>query len=306
MSPNIHGVTVWGMVPTPFTADLTGVDHGSLSAVVHHQKQRGVNGFIVLGVIAEPDQLTAGEQAEILATVIDAAGESPVVLTAMPLHRDERNRLLRDHAAAAGRAPAAVMIPVTSGDGAVLGDDVEDAADASGLPVLLQDYPQPTGVHIDIEVLADVVVAHPRIIGVKSEAAPTFTRIRRLKQIRPDLHVIAGCGGIGMVEDILAGADAVACQTTAVASVCDATKLSLAGRIADGRRALASSTALVNFEVQAHSSIAIRKEHWRRLGVIAHSGVRGDRMAYTPLMSDLSDSFGLLDQRRNAPTGGNR
>lgn len=295
MSSSIRGVTVWGMLPTPFTSDLTGVDHRSLRSVIHYQRQRGVTGFIALGVVAEPDQLSTDEQAEILGTVLDAAGESPVVATAMSLRRDERDRLLRNYNVAAGSALAAVMLPVTSSDGVVLGGDIEHAAAVCGLPVLLQDYPQPTGVHIGIDELVEVVTAHPQVVGVKSEAAPTFSRIRRLKDARPDLHVIAGCGGIGMIEDMLAGADAVACQTTAVQSVCDAARLGLEGETLSGRTVLASSAALINFEVQAQSSIAIRKEHWRRLGVIDHAAVRGDRTPYSPLMSELSDTFGLVD-----------
>lgn len=307
MSSSIHRATVWGMLPTPFTSDLTGVDHDSLRSVIRYQRQHGVDGFIALGVIAEPEWLTKREQAEILATVLDAAGESPVVATAMGLHRNERDQLLRNYTAAAGSALAAVMIPVTSGDGTVLGGDIEHAAAVSRLPVLLQDYPQPTGVHIGIKSLIDVVRSHSKLIGVKSEAAPTFSRIHQLRAGRSDLHLIAGCGGIGMIEDMMAGADAVACQTTAVKPVCDAARLGLSGEIDSGREVLAPYAALINFEVQAQSSIAIRKEHWRRIGVIAHAGVRGDRMPYSPLMSEISVSFGIVDHHwlHSAPIGEN-
>lgn len=295
MSSDFHPVAVWGMLPTPFTADLAEVDHRSLRSLIRHQHHRGVGGFIALGVIAEPESLSSAEQARILATVVEAAGEAPVIATAMSLHRDDRDQALRNYAATAGTTLSAVMIPVTSGDGAVLAGDVEHAALTSGLPVVLQDYPQATGVHVDIDTLVDVVCTHSHVIGVKSEAAPTFSRIHQLRHARPDLHLIAGGGGVGMIEDMLAGADAVACQTTAVDPVCEAARLGLTGQSAAGRKALASSTALINFEVQAGSSIAIRKEHWRRMGVIDAAQIRGRRMPYSPLMSAISDSFGLVD-----------
>ena len=288
--------TAWGMLATPFTADLAAVDHGSLHALVEYLRGQGVDGLIVLGVIGEPDMLSMCEKRRVLHTVIEAAGPCPVIATAMPLSRPVRELDLTLFGADFRHELSAVMIPVTSSDPEKLRDDVDHAARVSGLPIVIQDYPLSTGIHIALSDLLNVVTGDARIVAVKAEAPPSFQRISELRAASADLHLIAGGGGVGIIEDLAAGADAIACQATPVATLLRAAASAREGRIDAARAELGAVAALVNYEVQQLSSIAIRKEHWRRLGVIAHAGVRGRRMSYSSQMSTITESFGLMEQ----------
>jgi len=287
--------TAWGMLATPFTADLAAVDHGSLRALVEYLRGQGVDGLIVLGVIGEPDMLSMREKRRVLHTVIEAAGPCPVIATAMPLSRPVRELDLTLFGTDLRHELSAVMIPVTSSDPEKLRDDVDHAARVSGLPIVIQDYPLSTGIHIALSDLLNVVTGDSRIVAVKAEAPPSFQRISELRATSADLHLIAGGGGVGIIEDLAAGADAIACQATPVATLLRAAASAREGRIDAARAELGVVAALVNYEVQQQSSIAIRKEHWRRLGVISHAGVRGKRMNYSFQMSLITESFGLME-----------
>lgn len=287
----------WGMLPTPFTADLAHIDHGSLRSLVKALRGQGVEGFVALGVIGEPETLSPGEKQQVMDTVITAAGGCPVVATSIGVARSPREQDMSMFGSL-GTALSAVMMPVSSPDPATLRHDVDRAATISGLPIMLQDYPQSTGIHIELTDLVDVVAHDSRIIAVKEEAPPTFHRIAALRSARCDLHLVSGSGGVGIVEDIVGGADAIACQATPANELCKAAEQARAGKVADARETLGRVAALINYEVQARSSIAIRKAHWHRMGIIANPGVRGDRLIYSSQMSAISDSFGIPESPR--------
>jgi 4-hydroxy-tetrahydrodipicolinate synthase len=73
-----------------------------------------------------------------------------------------------------------------------------------------------------------------------------------------------------------------------------------AGNAAGARTAMAGIAPLINFEVQAKTSIAIRKEHWRRQGIIASATVRPPAYPYAPFLDRCSTAYGFVatDQHR--------
>lgn len=91
---------------------------------------------------------------------------------------------------------------------------------------------------------------------------------------------MTGFGGLGLVDDVLAGADTVAAGITVPEVLVDAVDLLAAGEVGAARDVIGRSAGLINFETQARTSIAIRKEHWRRQGVIVHSTVRPPSLPY--------------------------
>jgi dihydrodipicolinate synthase/N-acetylneuraminate lyase len=63
MATSISPLSAWGVLPTPFTPDLCGVDEESLSSLARNQRLQGVERFIALGVLGEPEELTVNEMA---------------------------------------------------------------------------------------------------------------------------------------------------------------------------------------------------------------------------------------------------
>lgn len=296
-------VPVWGMVLTPFTPDLT-VDHASLAAHVRALLDQGVHGVVALAVIAEPGALARDERAAVLDTVLDSAGDHPVVATVMALddegHLDDLRALIHPRA----DRLAGVMLPVHSPDPALVAKRLRAAHHACGLPVWVQDYPGPTGVSIPFDDLVDALRAVPAVVAVKCEAAPTFRRIHGLAAALPHLQLLSGLGGANLVEDLVAGASAVACGISQPSDLVAATRAWTAGGLPGALAEVARFSARVGVETQAGTSIAVRKEHWRRAGIIACAEVRPPQLPYPAFLTDLSDA--LVTSHGGAGTGPGR
>jgi 4-hydroxy-tetrahydrodipicolinate synthase len=280
LDDRLRGIRTWAMVPTPFAARDRSVDHASLRTLVAGMAADGCEGFIALGVIAEPATLTASERIGILESLRDGT-DAPVVAAVMSL----------DEAAAAAEAEHlwrqtgsrldGLMVPVSTPDGGALRTRLRDLHRRTGARLVLQDLPQATGIAIDVHVLADALDGLDFVDAVKCECPPTFTRIAVLAE-RDGRTLISGLGGMGLVDDLLEGATAAAIGVTRPATVVAAMDAWAAGDRARARALVAADAPLFSFETQQGQSVAIRKEHWRRRGLIASAAVREPTLPWTP------------------------
>jgi 4-hydroxy-tetrahydrodipicolinate synthase len=280
------------MVLTPFRAGAADVDHTSLGNHVSHLLAQDVRGLVALAVIAEPAALSRRERADALDTILDHADGRPVVATVMSLNPEERAADLREVIAPRTGRLAGLMLPVPSSDPRVTATALSHAALQTGLPLWVQDYPGPTGVSISLDDLVLVVDKVDAVVAVKCEAAPTFWRIHRLAAARPDLLLLSGLGGSNLVEDLTAGARGVACGISRPRAVIDAVSAWAVGDQSGTRAALQPLSGLVGIETQPGTSVAIRKEHWRRLGVIDSAAVRPPQLSYPGFLTAVSEELG--------------
>ena len=88
-------------------------------------------------------------------------------------------------------------------------DDAVTAAEAGDLPIVIQDYPPASGVTLTVEDIALVAAAHPLVVGVKAEAAPTSVTIAGLCRSNPGLALVGGLGGLFLIDELRAGAAGV-------------------------------------------------------------------------------------------------
>lgn len=284
---------VWAMVATPFGANAERICEPSLRALTREMLSRGCSGLIALGVIAEPDSLSLAEKSRALAVILDSAGPAPVVAASTNRNPDEAANELGVFAAQFSGRLHAVMVPVLSPDPVELRRALVATHSITQLPVLLQDLPAATGVTIAIDHLQEAVTGLDFLYGIKCECPPTFLRIRQLREVT-EAHLMTGFGGLGLVDDVLAGADTVAAGITVPEVLVDAVDLLAAGEVGGAREVIGRSAGLINFETQARTSIAIRKEHWRRQGVIAHSTVRPPSLPYLVEFDEHSRGHGFV------------
>ncbi|MET0356292.1 MAG: dihydrodipicolinate synthase family protein, partial [Cellvibrio sp.] len=115
-------------------------------------------GVVALGVFGEADALTRAEQQAVVRTVTTAS-DLPVVLglssrtTAVAV--DQALSCLE----AAERAPRALMVQVNSPRAEALVQHLTAIHEATGLPIVVQDYPAASGVTVAADVLVEVVRA---------------------------------------------------------------------------------------------------------------------------------------------------
>jgi 4-hydroxy-tetrahydrodipicolinate synthase len=255
---------VFSVLPTAFLDDAS-LDLPGTAALARAHVEAGATGLTVLGVMGEAAELSEDERFGVLETVRAAAGPIPIVLGVTGPSED----VVADRARAAALAGAAAVM-VSPAPSVALRAAVTAAA-SGGLPIVVQDYPPASGVHVGVDELAAPL--HPLVVGIKAEAPPTSSAIAALRGLRPDLEVMGGLGGLFLIDELRAGASGTM------------TGFALPDRLVeivrtfpdDERAAEASWTALLplmRLEAFPPFSLAARKEVWRLRGVIASAHCR--------------------------------
>jgi len=161
--------------------------------------------------------------------------------------------------------------------------------DHVAIPIVLQDHPASTEVHLSVDLILRVLRHVPSIASVKEEAVPTAVRIRQLRDgftERP-ISILTGLGALYAPFDLEAGTDGF---NTGFAFPEVLQAMVSAARMSDWLRVhaiYARFAALIVFEQQP--GVAVRKELFRRRGLIASARVRHPGATVSPLQSRQLD-----------------
>jgi 4-hydroxy-tetrahydrodipicolinate synthase len=265
-----------GVIPilaTPFHDDET-FDADSMGRLVKLMKRIGVDGVTVLGVLGEANRLGDREREDVLRSAVKAADGLPVIAGASA----SGTRAACDLASMAESLGAtAVMItphaePVPSDERVFA--HFSAICESTTLPVVLQDHPASSGVHMPATLMLRMIRELPSIACVKEEALPTPPKIRILRQGMGDrpVPVLTGLGALYGLFDLEAGSDGF---NTGFAIPEVLMAMVAAARSADWQRARDIYTRflpLIVFEQQP--GVAVRKEILRMRGAISTSRVR--------------------------------
>ena len=257
---------VFAVLPTAFHDDGR-LDLAGTVALVRSNRDAGVAGLTVLGVMGEAAELSEDERAEVVATVLTEAVPLPVVVGVSGESGELVSSRARD---AAGKGVHALMVSAARSLG--LAEAVEAAA-CGGLPIVVQDYPAGSGVILRHETIAAVADGCDLVVGVKAEAPPTVGLIGALRRSHPRLSVLGGLGGLFLVDELRAGATGVMtgfALPDRLVSIVTTWPVDPAG----AERAWTGLLPLMRFEAFQPFSLAARKEVWRLRGVIGSARCR--------------------------------
>lgn len=181
---------------TPFMEDGT-IDFHSLSAMIEHQVDGGVDYLVIMGTTSEAPTITHEEQDQIIAYVVkQVAGRVPLVLgvggnsTAAVVQRlgELRERLLTDFAAILSVTP---YYNRPQQEGLYL--HFCAVAEASPVPVILYNVPKRTGVNLLPETTRRIYDAHPqKIMGIKEACGSIEQFTETVNLSNGDFSVISG------------------------------------------------------------------------------------------------------------------
>lgn len=181
---------------TPFKEDGT-IDFQSLSAMIEHQVDGGVDYLVIMGTTSEAPTITHEEQDQIIAHVVkQVAGRVPLVLgvggnsTAAVVQRlgELRDRLLTDFAAILSVTP---YYNRPQQEGLYL--HFCAVAEASPVPVILYNVPKRTGVNLLPETTRRIYDAHPqKIMGIKEACGSIEQFTETVNLSNGDFSVISG------------------------------------------------------------------------------------------------------------------
>jgi 4-hydroxy-tetrahydrodipicolinate synthase len=179
--------------------------------------------------------------------------------------------------------------PVPSDDRVV--EMYQQIADGLAIPIVLQDHPASSEVHMPVSLMLRLLRTIPAIQCVKEEAVPTAPKIRQLREglTGQRVPILSGLGALYAPFDLEAGSDGF---NTGFAFPEILMAMVAAARAGDwpGVHELYSRfAALIVFEQQP--GVAIRKELLRRRGLLTSSRVRHPGATITPAAAQQLDTL---------------
>jgi 2-keto-3-deoxy-L-arabinonate dehydratase len=199
-----------GCVPilcTPF-ADDGALDLASLEREVEWVVAEGARGVACLAIASEGYKLTETERDDVTRAVVAAVGERvPVVVSADGAGTEPAIERAR-RAVALGASAVMVLPPsFVKPDAEGLLDYYGRIGEAAGVPLIVQDAPQLTGVAMSPALWSRMAEAIPTLRYVKVEGTPQGTTISETRRLTGDrLAVFCGWGGLGIIDALERGA----------------------------------------------------------------------------------------------------
>lgn len=283
---------LWPILATPFQDDLS-LDLASMRRQIEFCGQVSASGVVGLGVFGEASSLSVPEQNEVAAEVAEgsAAVGLPFVLgvngRSAAVAADQAERVVGT-ARQAGGEPAAVMVMVTTANVADLITHLHAVYEASGAPIVVQDYPLSSGVTLPAAALAEVIGACPFVAAVKAEAAPSPVSIAALVG-RIDVPIFGGLGGVGLLDELASGAAGAMTGFSAPEALREVLDAWHAGGFEKAGTAWGRWLPLATYEAQQGVSLAIRKTLLARRGVIDSAAVRPPAKPMSAALEPLAE-----------------
>ena len=257
-----------GIIPilaTPFREDES-LDLDSLARLIEFMAALNVDGITVLGVLGESNRLEESERAAVIERAVQSAGKIPVIVGAS--HTGTRvvqrySRIARDLGASAVMiTPAKEAVP----DENRIVELFRRAAENLSIPIVLQDHPASTEVHMSVPLMLRLLKEIPAIRCIKEEAVPTAPKLRQLREGAKEIPILTGLGALYAPFDLEAGSDGF---NTGFAFPEVLGEMLNAARRSDWKRVheiYSWFAPLIVFEQQP--GVAIRKELLRRRGLL--------------------------------------
>ena len=293
---------------TPFRDDGA-LDLESTDRLVDSYLAAGVSGMTILGMMGEAAKLSPEESKTFLERVLARVDHRvPVIAGVSNAGTDNLVRFSRD-------AIAAGPLPTLRTDEQV----IAYFADLHGrlgpdVPVVLQDFPQATGVHLSVTTIERVYEACPTIVIFKHEDCPGLTKLRRLRDNdsgRRRVSILVGNSGLFLPQELGRGADGAMTGFAYPEMMVGVCRLHEGGETARAEDLFDSYLPLVRHDSQPGLGLAIRKEILRRRGMIESAHARAPAPKLTPQdMAELDNLIARMEARLSAagfplpPSGG--
>jgi 4-hydroxy-tetrahydrodipicolinate synthase len=270
-TPNFTGV--WPILVTPFDAQEN-LDLESLERVVRFMAATGMDGVTILGVLGESNRMLDSEREQIITAAVKAAGKMPVCIGTSHAGT-AATRALSQMAEQLGAA--AVMVTPgyepTPNEQRVF-EYFKTIADGIGIPIVAQDHPASSQVHLPTALLLRLVNEIPRVACIKEEAPPTPQKVAALLagMTQRKVPLLQGLGALYGLFDLERGAQGFMTGFAFPEALTAMVKAARSENLAEARRIYNRFLPLIVFEQQPGT--AIRKEVYRLRGLIRHNRVR--------------------------------
>jgi len=264
---------VFPILITPF--DETGdVDHISFDRIIRFMTKIGVNGVTILGVLGESNRLTDAEREALIKTAIEASeGQLPIIVgtshsgTQATIHLSQ----MAEKWGASGVMVTPSREPVPNEQR--IFEYMQHVGNAIQIPIVLQDHPASTQVHMSTSLMLRMVSEIPQIACIKEEATPTPPKITALRNgmDRP-IPILTGLGALYGRFDLERGTDGFMTGFAFPEILMAMVHAAQEEDWENLQKVYAQHLPLLVYEQQP--GVAIRKEIFRLRGLIQSSHVR--------------------------------
>ena len=263
---------VFPILITPFD-DAGEVDLASFDRVVRFMGDIGVDGVTILGVLGEANRLLDAEREVLIQTAVKAAGRLPVVVGTSHSGTQVATRLSR---MAQDLGASAVMVAPLQEPAPTeqrVFEYVQQVGEAIEIPIVLQDHPASTQVHLPVPLMLRMVAEIPRIACIKEEAVPTPPKIAALRKgLSRPVTILTGLGALYGRFDLERGSDGFMTGFAFPEVLMAMVRAAKEERWGDVAEIYAHYLPLIVYEQQP--GVAIRKEIFRLRGLVQSNRVR--------------------------------
>ena len=285
-----------GVIPilaTPFNDDES-LDLASWQRMIEFMVGLNVNGITIIGVLGESNRLSDHEREALIKSAVATVNKRiPVIVgtshsgSAAAVYL---SRMAEDLGADAVMvAPAKEPVP---NDERIV-EYYRRISAGTRLPIVLQDHPASTEVHMSVPLILRIVKEVASIACIKAEAVPTPPKVRALREgLSRPIVILSGLGALYAPFDLDAGSDGFN-TGFAFPEVLMALVSAAQAKDFDRVHALyARFASLIVFEQQP--GLAIRKEILRLRGLINCNRVRHPGATIAP---DVATELAALIRR---------
>lgn len=283
---------------TPFT-DTGELDLDSTDRLTDFYLESGVDGITILGVMGEAPKLSATESVAFAERVMRrVAGRVQIIVGASsPGNRNLKSfadKMMDMGAAGVMVAPVAGLKTDEQVENYIAGI-VRDLGDK--VPVVLQDYPQLTNVYMSAGLVNRLFAQFPSLKVMKHEESPGLRKVSKLRAAeakgeRRRISILVGNSGIHLPQELHRGVDGANTGVAYPEMLVEVCRRFFAGDAQGAEDLYDLYLPIIRHEQQSGIGLAIRKEIFRRRGIIKSGHVRAPGAALDA--DDHKELDGLL------------
>ena len=265
-----------GVIPilaTPFNNDES-LDLVSWQRMIEFMVDMNVDGITILGVLGESNRLSDHEREALIKSAVATVNKRIPVIVGTS-HSGSHAATYLSHMAEDLGADAVMVTPAKEpvpNDERIV-EYYRRIASGTTLPIVLQDHPASTEVHMSVPLILRIVKEVSSVACIKAEAVPTPPKVRALREgLSRPVSILSGLGALYAPFDLEAGSDGF---NTGFAFPEVLRALVTAARAKDFDRVHALYARFASLIVmEQQPGLAIRKEILRLRGLIACNRVR--------------------------------
>jgi 4-hydroxy-tetrahydrodipicolinate synthase len=285
------------MLPTPFD-DSGEVNTAPFKRLVDCAVDAGCVGVVTLGVMGESHRLSDAERAQVMNAVIAAADGRLSVVVGVSTQSDRDVALRAKEAESAGATAVMASPPrLAKPNEAAVFSYYAAAQGAIDIPIVVQDLPEQTGVHMSPAFIAKLNSELPAAKYLKLEDPPTPPKVTAVvKATGGKMGVFGGLGGAFLFEELQRGAVGTMTGFAYPEVLVAVHKYLASGDTERARAVFYKWLPLIRYENSAGIGLSIRKHIMMRRGLLDAANVRKPTPAIDQeSVKELEDLLGALD-----------